>query len=223
MRWDYLTEAERESRLASWEQLATMFPTPNPWQRRGTDAGIALFDAATADDRLGDIASRLDKAREAVDADGVWVDQWEWRIGTDGTERIERINGGFRASAHFNGRFRVDVQTFGEAWEARAVLKDLGIALFYALGWTEHEMTPSLESEPDRSMTEAYAKRLARETLTLPASTAEPGTMIVSRDSLVLECDCTTPERASLFLGVFDAMATDLLEILEWKPLPALR
>ena len=43
----------------------------------------------------------------------------------------------------------------------------------------------------------------------------------VRRESLVLECDCTTEERADLFLCVFDALADDLLEILDWKPLPA--
>jgi hypothetical protein len=42
----------------------------------------------------------------------------------------------------------------------------------------------------------------------------------VRSGSLVLECDCTTLERAHLFLGVFDSLAADLTEILEWKPLP---
>jgi hypothetical protein len=236
--WDSLTEAEREKRLASWERLSGMFPLPNPWQRRGTDAGIALFDYATADDRYGDLADWIDKARAAVDQNGRWEHEFEVRMSTYATQRIERIATGFQAATTDNGRFRADFEKFGDAWEGVQVLSELGRSLEFALGWTTKPSTPDLEPEPDREIGEAYLKRLAREAPThVPSkgasiSTAPPPSeweepldhiyvVTVRRESLVLECDCMTRERADLFLGVFDALADDLLEILTWKPLAA--
>ncbi|HEY2354078.1 MAG TPA: hypothetical protein VGH79_04165 [Gaiellaceae bacterium] len=43
----------------------------------------------------------------------------------------------------------------------------------------------------------------------------------VHRDSLALESDCTSLTRARQYLGVFDAVAADLVDILGWNPLPA--
>ena len=223
------------------------------FRRRATDAGIALLEAAnTEDERCRDLARRIDEVRAAVELNGRWENSYEWRIGTDGTEWMERVPGGFRAGADFNGRFRTDFETFGEAWEGVRVLSRLGMSLFYALNWTERVSTPDLEPEPGRPVAEAYLKGLAREAAGRPPSvdelrgsdwhadgprslsvvtTALPAdwgydddpeglyVVTVRSGSLVLECNCPTPERAHLFLGVFDALASDLLEILDWRPL----
>lgn len=249
MRWIDLTPAEQRSRKKAWRELSAlnsrMGLDGSHFARRGTDAGIALYEAATTDEaRYRDVARRIDDARAAVERNGRWDDRYEWRIFTEGTESIERIDGGFRAGADFNGRFRADFATFGEAWEAAKVLANLGMSLFYALSWTSSSSIPDLEAKPDRPTAEAYLKRLARDTAasppeldersdgsrTLSIVTAPPPTdwadppesilvVTVRSGSLLLECDCTTPERAHLFLGVFDALVADLLEILDWQPL----
>ena len=193
-----------------------------------------------------------DAAFNTLEKSRVWEDEWEWRISTYGTERLERLADGFRASAEFNGRFRIDLATREEAWDALHALRQLGMSLFYALGWTTGDSKPSLKAERDRPAIEAYLKRLARtipdyfpsvdevrpgglrvagknrlsvDIVAPPADWVDPPERVwlvrVSRNSLVLECECTTPERARLFLGVFDALANDLLEILPWKRLPS--
>lgn len=178
------------------------------------------------------------EVRAAVDKSGRWEELSEWRISTYETARVESLGNGFRAFSEKNGRFSAGFSTLDEAWEALRVLSWLGGSLFYALHWTTNDSTPGFEPDPDRGAAEAYFRRLAQKAVSRPSSprgsivTARPPAdwniapdqiyvVTVGRESLVLECDCTTEERADLFLRVFDALADDLLEILGWKPLPA--
>jgi hypothetical protein len=250
MRWNDLTPEQQQQQKADWERLDALWSTRaaaadrSPFHRRASDAGLALFELATEGNYTGryrEVANWITEVHAELERSGRWENDYEWRISTYGTERIERVDNGFRAGADFNGRFRADFATFGEAWEAVRVLQGLGTSLFYALNWTEKPSTPDLEPDPERPIAEAYLKGLAREAVDRPPAVEElkdgnwradgpralsvvsarkrVSVVTVRGGSLVLECDCTTPERAHLFLGVFDALAADLLDILEWRPL----
>jgi hypothetical protein len=47
LRWDFLTQAEPDEKLASSQRLSAVFPDKPHWHRRGIDAGT--FDTLVAD------------------------------------------------------------------------------------------------------------------------------------------------------------------------------
>jgi hypothetical protein len=243
IRWNDLTPEQQEERKAEWERLDAFMSAASgersPFHRHATDAGIALRELAEEGDYTGryrDVAEWITEVYASVERSGSWTsDNPDF-----GPQWIQRDSDGFSVGVDLSCRFRMRVATFGEAWEAVRVLFALGLSLAHALSVPSRRETPSLEPEPDRSITEAYLKGLARETPThVPSKGASIATapppppsewedpveriyvVTVRRESLILECDCTTPERANLFLAVFDMLSADLLDILDWKPLPA--
>jgi hypothetical protein len=72
---------------------------------------------------------------EAVEAEGVWEDSYEWRMATDGTDRIERGSGGYAVTATHHGTFTAAFESLAEALDALGVLSKIQKDLFYALGW----------------------------------------------------------------------------------------
>jgi len=243
IQWNALSQEQQEERKASWERLDAFMSKAtgerSPFYRRASDAGIALHELVEDGDYTGRhraVAEWITEAYSDVERNGSWTsDNPDF-----GTQWIRREDGGFTAGVDLAVRLRMSVATFGEAWEAVRVLWGLGSSLPYALSAPWVRETPSLEPEPERSITEAYLKGLARAAVAhVPSEGASIATaappppaewedpvehlyvVTVRRESLSLECNCTTPERAHLFLAVFDMLADDLLDILEWTPLPA--
>jgi hypothetical protein len=245
MRWHELTPAEKKRRLVRWgnaRELVQLGGDP-PLEARAaplrTLAGIALHEEATADDeRLGSIAGRIDETRATLERTGRWEDEWEWRISAYRTDRLERIEGGYRASSESNASWRADFRTFAEAYEAMRVFASLDISLHYALGWTAGRTAPRKEPDATRPVAETYLRRLASETapdageLTQVAVERTPRPRTWREDSpakvlavraaqgtLAIDCVCVSARRADEFARVFAAVIDDLLDVLEWEPL----
>jgi hypothetical protein len=101
-----------------------------------------------------------------------WQDRYEWRIGTETTVTVARVEQRFRVEVSCDASFAATVDRLQDAAEAAAVLEHVTIYLFYAVGWPSwagwQRMRPS-DAEPQRSLPrtrslcERYLQRLARE------------------------------------------------------------
>ncbi len=101
-----------------------------------------------------------------------WQDRYEWRIGTETTVTVERVQERFRVNVSCDASFAATVDRLRDAAEALAVLEHVTIYLFYAVGWPSwagwKQMRP-WDAEPARSLprprnlSERYLQRLARE------------------------------------------------------------
>jgi hypothetical protein len=101
-----------------------------------------------------------------------WQDRYEWRIGTETTVTVERVDERFQAEVSCDASFAATVDRLRDAAEAAAVLEHVTIYLFYAVGWPSWagwlQLRPS-DAEPrrrlprPRNLSERYLQRLARE------------------------------------------------------------
>ena len=204
-----------------------------------TLAGIALHEEAAVDEeRVGSVAARIDEARATLERTGRWEHDWEWRISTYRTDRLERIESGYRASSESNASWRADFRTFAEAYEAMCVFSSLDRSLFYALGWSAGRTSKDGEPDESRPVAEIYLHRLADEaaadvdelTRVSIERALRPKTwrddaparvlaVRVARGTLAIDCVCVSARRADEFARVFAAVIRDLLDVFEWEPL----
>src|SRR5205814_4353665 len=113
-------------------------------------------EAAVDEECVGSVAACIDQARATLERTGRWEHDWEWRISTYRTDRLERIESGYRASSESNASWRADFRTFAEAYEAMCVFSSLDISLHYALGWAAARTTRRKEPEETRPVAETY-------------------------------------------------------------------
>jgi hypothetical protein len=121
--------------------------------------------ARGAADRTGSIGSGLRRRRR-------WQHRDEWRIGTETTVTVERVEEQFRVEVSCDASFAVTVGLLDEAAEAAAVFEHVTVYLFYAVGWPSwagwQQMRPSdaapAHARPrPRNLSERYLQRLAAE------------------------------------------------------------
>jgi hypothetical protein len=118
-----------------------------------------------AADRAVSIESRLRRRSS-------WHDRYEWRIATETTVTVERVEERIQVDVSCDASFHVTVERLEQAAEAAAVLEHVTIYLFYAVGWPSwagwQQMRP-YDAEPahalprPRNLSERYLQRLARE------------------------------------------------------------
>jgi len=216
------------------------------FRRRDTDAARALSDFAADMIRYREQEGK-GRARAAIVLRGRWEGYVESGPGTS-IERIDRrFRAAAGTGAEGFGVFRADFATFGEAWDGAWVLEALLNSLVSALGWPADPRMPDLGLDSGW-LGATYFRRRARDgagyvlakgasivTTPLPlrlpphlalvledvvdGGAAQLYVVTVRRKSIVLACYCTTRERADFFLPVLDALADDLIGILDWKPL----
>ena len=185
--------------------------------------------------RIGDRPTRfipwLEEIRAAVDEHGFWHDEDEWRIGTVGGRRIERVSTGLTATTTAHGEFSATFRTFPEAYEAVSVFFQLQTALFYAVGWSTWPGSRKKLPRP-RNLGERDLQKLSK---TARASTSRPGSMervpadwsdsglayrvAVERGSLRMTDDAVDEPRAAEFAGIYAQLQDDLVRVLDWEPL----
>lgn len=108
--------------------------------------------AAWPDRPLGDSA----KISGILARSGRVEETFEWRIGSDMTQAIERIEGGFRVwSITDTGTWEALVAEEGDALVASYALNGLQQSLFYAIGWASRASAGGLEEGP-RNACERY-------------------------------------------------------------------
>jgi len=209
-------------------------------RRDATDAGLYLHELAELEGRTVDVVATAERIRTAAEADGRWAEEYEWRIGTAGTDAIEVLPGrGFRALVDHHGTFEAGFATFAEAYEAMRVLSQIQKDLFYAVGWNAWADCGRLtERDPPRRRREederlAYLYRLSQEARaeSIPERAFTRSTRPWGDDGEdvpVFEFDVRersfsmrgvspTLERASEFAGIYERLRADLELILEWK------
>jgi hypothetical protein len=191
----------------------------------------ALDEMATIGDRPTRFLVSVDEIRAAVEEHGFWHDESEWRIGTVGGRRIERVPGGFTATATAHGAFSATFRTFPEAYEAQSVFFQLQTALFYAVGWSTWPGSDKKLPRP-RNLGERYLQKLSK---AARASASPPGSIervpaewsdtgfayrvLVERGSLRMTDDAVDEARAAEFAGIYARLQDDLVRILLWEPL----
>jgi hypothetical protein len=119
-----------------------------------------------------DAANRARDIEHGLRRRSSWRDRYEWRIGTETTVSVERVEDGFQVDVWCDASFHVTVGELEQAAEAAIVLEHLTVYLFYAVGWPSwsgwQQMRPS-DAEParalprPRNLSERYLQRLARE------------------------------------------------------------
>jgi hypothetical protein len=117
-------------------------------------------------------ADRARKIEDGLRRRARWHDGYEWRIGTETTVTVERVQERFRVKVCCDASFAATVDRLHDAAEAVAIFEDVTIHLFYAVGWPSwagwKQMRP-WDAEPARSLprprdlSERYLQRLARE------------------------------------------------------------
>jgi hypothetical protein len=118
-------EGGGETKLARW------------WRAAHTDAGEYLLACASANGRISEAASQTETILTLLERQGAWETSYEWRIGTGGTDRLEKLDAnGFRATATHHGEFSFEAERYGDAVEALQVLSSIQKDLFYAVGWS---------------------------------------------------------------------------------------
>jgi hypothetical protein len=136
----------------------------------GSDAFQYLDDAATTRDRCRQLIDRLREVQANLERAGRWEEFYEWRIATDGTDRLEKLaTDRYRAWSDHHGIFTAEFKTFAEAFEALTVLSEIQKDLFYAVGWSSWvdwgqmnpDDPPAERGEEDEELT--YLRRLSSE------------------------------------------------------------
>jgi hypothetical protein len=188
----------------------------------------ALNELATVAGRSSSFIAWVDEIRSALEEQGFWEDVSEWRISTAGSQRLERVDGGFAATTTAHGRFSATFSTFPEACEAMSVLWHLQTTLFYAVGWSS--WAAQKLSRP-RDDAERYLQKLAK---AARSDTSHGGSItrvavdwsdtgfayrvVVERGSLRMTTDAVDPARAAEFAGIYARLQDDLIEMLDWRP-----
>jgi hypothetical protein len=191
----------------------------------------ALDEMATIRDRPTRFLVRVDEIRATVEEHGFWHDESEWRIGTVGGERIERVPTGYTATATAHGEFSATFRTFPEAYEAMSVFFQLQTTLFYAVGWSTWPGSAKKLPRP-RNLGEQYLQKLSK---AARASASPPGSIervpadwndtgfayrvLVERGSLRMTDDAVDEARAAEFAGIYARLQDDLVKVLLWEPL----
>lgn len=107
------------------------------WRVAHTDAGEYLLARADAIGRLSEVASKTESILASLGPKAAWETSYEWRIGTDGTDRLEKFGPKrFRATTTHHGEFSVEAKRYGVALEALQVLGSIQKDLFYTVGWS---------------------------------------------------------------------------------------
>lgn len=101
-----------------------------------SDAGRYLSERAEASGRTRGFISNAGAMEQALLERGVWQETYEWRISTDGTDKIEALPDGFRVSVDHHGDWTVVFESFAEALEALHVLSAIQKDLFWIAGWS---------------------------------------------------------------------------------------
>jgi hypothetical protein len=211
-----VTDEERQEQMLELLQMIRSLPYR------------ALNEMATIRDRPTRFLVWLDEVRTAVEEHGVWHEESEWRIGTVGGERLDRVPEGYRATTTAHGEFSATFRTFPEAYEAMSVFHQLQTTLFYAIGWSTWR---GGKLPRPRNLGERYVQRLSR---AARAETSPRGTItqvsvdwgdtgfayrvLVERGSFRMTVDAVDESRAAEFAGIFARLQEDLLKMLDWRP-----
>jgi hypothetical protein len=189
----------------------------------------ALNEVATVAERSSSFIVRVDEIRSTVEERGFWEDVSEWRISTAGSQRLERVGGGFATTTTAHGRFSATFPTFSEAYEAMSVLWHLQTSLFYAVGWSSW---PAQKLSRPRDDAERYLQKLAKAARSdvahagsitrVPVEWSDTGfayRVVVERGSLRMTDDAVDQARAAEFAGIYARLQDDLIGMLDWRPL----
>lgn len=121
-----------------------------------SDAGVYLFEQANWKGRVSDLIREADEIKADIERQGFWQHGYEWRMATDGSERIEPNDHGFRVETTCHGEFCATVPSLPVAVEASRVLACIQKDLFWTLGWSSWERQRDPDGEP-------YLERLSTE------------------------------------------------------------
>jgi hypothetical protein len=208
-----------------------------------SDAGTYLFECAEWSDRASLLVENIAEVDASIERQGFWQREYEWRIGTPGSERIEESPGGYLVTTTCHGIFTAAVDSIQVAVEAKQVLAAIQKDLFYAIGWSSNE------AGPRRSGREAYLVRLSTESnrrfrprlseinaeVDERAAWQEDCTRIrrgtwpdwdhtekpvyevtVENGRLSMSCQAPTLDRAAEFAGIYQFLEADISRLLEW-------
>jgi hypothetical protein len=112
------------------------------------DCAECLAGAAAWPARISDLIAR---DSETLARSGRFEETFEWRIGTETTRGIERVEGGFRVWSANDYTWEAVLAGENEAFAACYVLSRLQQSLFYAIGWASWASATQLdEDDPAR-------------------------------------------------------------------------
>ena len=138
------------------------------WRDATSDAGRYLLEKTKWGHSVSSLLEREAEIKAALDGDGYWEIDYEWRIMTPGSERIEKRGRKYFVRATCHGVFAAEFEEFATAVEASQVFSSIQKDLFYAVGWSswagwgQYESTdPAPTTRP--SERERYLLRLSEE------------------------------------------------------------
>jgi hypothetical protein len=230
------------------EELARFMEASDPeaaerWRDANSDAGRYLLQRAKWNGQVSDLVRRAAEVEADIARQGFWEYGYEWRISTEGSERIERSDHGYRVATTCNGDFTAAVAAMAVALEASHVLAHLQKDLFYALSWPSNDRRTSIkDGEPYLMRISAKSiqrfrprlEEIARE-LDEHGEWVEDGARIVpgtwrdwegteastfevsvGSDRLSMSCTAWTLDRATEFAGIYQSLQADIRRLLDW-------
>jgi hypothetical protein len=225
------------------ERIAELLERTDPeraaqWRHATSDAGRYFLEQASWNGPVSDLLERADDVEARIGRDGAWEEYREWRIGTESSNRLERVGVGYRASTDCDGVYQATVRSLPMALEALEVLFSLSRDLFYEIGWASwagrRQMTPG-EGPVDLGDVEGdkpYLARIAREAAhgqterslgtTIHRTSVDwrdgpAWEVVVERRNLRMTCVSPTAERANQYAGIFEALQADIAGLFEWS------
>ena len=242
---DRLRRLRKELRV---EELARFIEKSDPegarrWRDANSDAGAYLLQLTKWNGQVSDLVRKAAEIEADIERQGFWEYGYEWRISTEGSERIERSDDGYRVETTCNGDFAACVTTMAVALEASHALAHLQKDLFYALSWPSKDRRTSVEDgEPYLMRISAESIQRFRPRLEEIARALDehgewdedgarivPGTwrdwdgtekstfeVSVGSDRLSMSCTAWTLERAIEFAGIYQSLQADITRLLDW-------
>ena len=246
-----MTALERLRRLRKElrvEELARFIEDSDPDAARrlrdaNSDAGIYLVERAKWNGHVSDLVRKAAEVEADIERQGFWEYGYEWRISTEGSERIERTDHGYRVEATCNGDLAAAVASLAVALEASHVLAQLQKDLFYTLSWpSKDRRPPDKDGEPylvriSAESVERFRPRLDEIARALDEhgewvedeARIAPGTwrdwdgterstfeVSVGSDRLSMSCTASTLDRATEFAGIYQSLQADIPRLLDW-------
>jgi hypothetical protein len=158
----------RSERIAAFLEAGGYTDQAEKWQVAHSDAGEYLLGLATTNERISRFQASAERVRQSLERGDVWEESYEWRMATDGTDRLERLGEhAFRSVVTHHGEFSLEAHSFPIAYEALRVLSSLQKDLFYAVGWSSWAGPRRMEPKDpvvDRTWDSdhGYLKRIAK-------------------------------------------------------------
>jgi hypothetical protein len=238
-----LARLRRLRKARRLEKIARILDSSDPeaasrWHHATSDAGMYLLERAKSKGHVSDLLERAADVEASIEHTGAWEEYNEWRMGTVSTNRIERAGLAYRATTECGDVYAATVGSIPKALEALQVLSALQRDLFYEVGWASwagrRQMTPG-EDEVDLDNAEGdqpYLARISRKAVrgeversagtTIRRTSADwldgpAWEVIVESGNLRMTCVSPTPERASQYAGIFEAVQADIAGLFDWS------